>query len=594
MAAEKVANSLNLPRENMRLNDVEEGKFFFITTSPPTEKRNIGRFLMKTVWTLVVIVALALPTIAQEKLDWQIMSRIRHEAMHNSQAMEVLHHLTDKIGPRLTNSPNMKIANEYTRDKLEEWGLTNAHLEAWGPFGLGWSFSRSVVQLKAPRETPLMALPQAWTPGTDGPVTGEVVLINIESKEDLEKYKGTLAGKVVFLDEPRKYEHQIESTFERYTDQKLHDMCHFEIPDETTSWGRSWYKRYKLRKMLTPFLREEGALAAISISSRDDGIIRVMGGGSYDVDGDVGVPSLIMAAEHYNMVARKLQEEEKVELTIDVTAQFHDEDLMAYNTIAEIKGTDLADEIVMAGAHLDSWHAATGALDNGVGVAMVMEAIRILAALDLKPRRTVRIGLWSGEEQGLQGSRAHVEKHFIDYVLPEGSEMPKDRISRYMMYRKAKVQAKGSYDKFSVYFNLDNGGGKIRGIYTQGNTAVAPIFEEWLKPFKDLGSGWVTNNDTGGTDHQSFDRVGLPGFQFIQDPLNYSPKNHHTHLDVYDHVIPADVKQAAAVLAGFIYQAATRDEKLPRKHMSNLVEKKDEKKKKKKKKKRKSRHASVN
>jgi carboxypeptidase Q len=522
---------------------------------------------------LATLLCLVGPLAAQEKVDWEMMTRIRLEATANSKVMETLGHLTDKIGPRLTGSPALKQANEYTRQTLESWGLTNAQLQAY-PFGRGWSYSKCSVQLEAPRATQLLALPKAWTPATNGPVTGDAVLAVLDTEADLEKFKGKLAGKIVFLDKTREYEPKKEG-FKRYDDHGLDDLCTYEYDEETErradtrgnpSERENRFARMGLFRKINPFLREEGVLATVSISSRDDGIIRVMGGGSSDEGGEVGVPSLVMAAEYYNLVVRKLAAGEEVRLKVEVEAQFHDDDKMAYNTIAEIPGTDpkLKHEIVMIGAHLDSWHGGTGAIDNGAGVAVTMEAMRILKAIGAQPRRTIRIGLWTGEEQGLMGSRAYVMEHFAEMKMPEGLD---PNIPEFIRMRRGTPVPKKDHANFSAYYNLDNGSGKIRGIYTQQNAAVAPIFQEWLKPFADMGATTVTINNTGGTDHQAFDRVGLPGFQFIQDPLDYSPKNHHTNLDVLDHVQPADLKQASAVMAGFLYQTAQRDQKLPRKPM---------------------------
>lgn len=525
-----------------------------------------------------------------EPVDWDMVARIRAEAFNKSEVMDILHHLTDEIGPRLTNSPSMTKANEYTKKQLEEWGI-KAELEAF-PFGRGWSFDHTSVHLLSPRRMPLLALPKAWTPGTDGTVRAKVLYAAIESEEDMEKWDGKLEGKIVFISEARAYKHKDTPHVERYSHAELDDLCNFEIPEDRRRGGRSgrWAKYMALREKMRTYFKEQGVVATISISSRDDGIIRVMGGGSYKEGEDPGVPSLVMGAEHYNMVLRRIEEEKDVEMEVNVVARFHDEDMNGYNTIGEIPGTDKADEIVMAGAHLDSWHAAAGAMDNGVGVAVVMEAMRILKALDIKPRRTIRVGLWSGEEQGLHGSREHVGYHYADWVVPEDLKDASDMMKRW----RSKPAPKADHSKFSAYYNLDNGGGKIRGIYTQNNGAIVPIFKAWLEPFKDVDSGWVTQRNTGGTDHQSFDRAGLPGFQFIQDELSYSAKNHHTNIDVYDHVIPADLKQASAVMASFIYHTAQREERLPRKHIEFAeVEAKDGKKGKKKRKKGKSRNNSA-
>ena len=509
----------------------------------------------------------ALPAAAAEPIDWQMVNRIRDEGFNRSQVMATLEHLTDVIGPRLTGSPAARAANEWTRDRLAEWGLADAHLEAWGPFGRGWSFSRSSVHMLEPRQLPLMALPRAWTPGTRRPVRGEVVLVEAKEEPDLGEYKGKLKGKIVFLGEGREIDPPEGMLFRRFSDERLEELVAFDMPDPAA--GRRWIKRRlkeeEFGKALNEFLVEEKALASVVISSRDYGILRVHSGGSREPGESVGVPSVAMAAESYNWILRLLEDDVPVRLEIEVGAAFHDDDLMAYNTIAEIPGTDKADEIVMVGAHLDSWHAGSGSNDNGAGSVVAMEAVRILEALGVEPRRTIRIGLWTGEEQGLRGSLAHVEGLYASRPEPEDPE-EKKRPS-YTWTKRWPITVKPAHESFSAYFNLDNGSGRIRGIYTQGNAAARPIFERWLEPFHDLGADTVTNNDTRGTDHQSFDSYGLPGFQFIQDWLDYFTATHHTNLDVFDHARADDLKQASVIMASFLYHAAMRDERFPREPM---------------------------
>ena len=525
-----------------------------------------------------------------ESVDWNMVNRIRDEGFARSQAMATARHLTEEIGPRLTGSPAMKEANEWTRDRLASWGLANAEVEPWGEFGRGWSFDRAVVHLVEPFAMPLIALPEAWTPGTDGPVRGEVVRVSIESKDDLGAYRGRLAGKVLLIDEPRPLRDWDEPVLHRYDAAELTELTDFEIPDEDGPGGRDWRGRWELRQALPAFLAEEGVVATIEVSSRDAGLVRVGGGGSREPDGDPGVPGLVMAVEHYNRLARlapAAQREDPEEaaadteeeaaadagddeeeetgpapvVEIDVVARFHDDDLQGYNTFADLPGTDLADELVMVGAHLDSWHGAAGATDNAAGSAIVMEAVRILAAIDARPRRTIRIALWSGEEQGLLGSREWVRAKLGSRPIdPEQEDLP-----RFLRDETGPLTLHALHDEVSAYFNIDNGGGRIRGIYTQGNAAVAPIFEAWLRPFHDLGATTVTTNDTGGTDHLPFDRVGVPGFQFVQDGMDYFSLTHHTNADTYDHLSREDLAQASVVLASFLYHAATRDEPLPRK-----------------------------
>ncbi len=534
---------------------------------------------------------------AEEPIDWQAVNRIRDEGLRHSQVMSILEQLTDGIGPRLTGSPGMKESNEWTRQQLEEWGLANAHLEAF-EFGRGWSFTRASVHLLEPREMPLIALPEAWTPGTDGPVRGTAMRVKIKSKKDFEKYRGKLAGKILFMDDSKELESGQEPAIKRHTEE---DLAHFEelpIPGERQSaWRARRIKHWRLARELNQFLVDEKALATVSISSRDGGLVRVMGGGSREPGENPGVPSLMMTVEHYNWILRLLEGDEDdegeddedededdggeaeveddadsgedageatpVELEIDVRARFHDDDTKAYNTIAEIPGS--GDGLVIVGAHLDSWHAGTGATDNAAGCAVAMEAVRILKTLDLPLKRTVRIGLWAGEEQGLLGARAHVEKHFG--TVPVSDDPKQQELPMHMRTRVGEVEVKPDHARFSAYFNLDNGSGKIRGIWSQENAAAARVFETWLEPFHDLGADTVSTRNAYGTDHLPFDWVGLPGFQFIQDGLDYRSRTHHTNMDVLDHAVRDDLVQASVIMASFLYHAANREEALPRKPM---------------------------
>ena len=514
-----------------------------------------------------------------EPVDYGMVSLIRDEAYNNSKVMDTLAQLTDVLGPRLTGSPAAKQANEWTRQQLATWGLASAHLEAFGPFGRGWSLQHASVHAVAPFAAPLIALPKAWTPGTEGPVRGKVVKAKLESEADLEKSKGTLAGKIVLIADGRELRGPDKPLFRRYDEQELHDLAQFETVERrgalpapgTPVAGQpldreAARKRFRFQKTLRTFLAAEKALASVEPSDRDGGIVRVAGGGSRVKGEDPGVPALVMAAEHYNRLSRLLDRKMEVELEIDIKARFHDDDEMAYNTIAEIPGTDKQAEVVMLGAHLDSWHGGTGATDNAAGVAVGMEAVRILKALDVKPKRTIRIALWTGEEQGLLGSRAYAKEHFGSRPDPTDPE-EKDLPSFLRPPPSGPLTVKPEHAKLSAYFNLDNGTGRIRGVYTQGNVAAVPIFEAWLRPFADLGAATITNRNTGGTDHQSFDGVGLPGFQFIQDEADYSTRTHHTNMDVYDRLQKEDMMQASAIMASFVYHAAMREERFPRKHM---------------------------
>jgi carboxypeptidase Q len=523
--------------------------------------------MLRRLAVATVLAALFVPlararSVPSDPVDLVMVTRIREEGLKRSQVMETVEELTDVIGPRLTGSPQMKRANEWTRERLAGWGLANAHVETWGPFGRGWSYERSSVTMVAPQAVPLIALPKAWTPGTDGAVRGKVKRVRINTKSDFERHKGKLAGLVLFLSPPRTLRAPERPLFARYSDDELESLSHFDVGAAADNEGDEPRRtRRRFQRDLAEFLAAEKVLATVEVSERDGTLVRVMGGGSRDQDGNPGVPALVMAAEHYNRVLRLIERKQDVELEIDVKATFHGGEELSANTFAEIPGT--TDEIVMAGAHLDSWHAGTGATDNAAGSAVVMEAVRILKALEVKPRRTIRVALWSGEEQGLLGSRAYVEQHFAARADAEEARRSKDG-------RRARgaLTLKPEHAKLSAYFNVDNGTGKIRGVYTQQNAAAAPLFEAWLEPLRDLGATTVTNRNTGGTDHLSFDEVGLPAFQFIQDQADYATRTHHTNLDVYDRLQKEDLMQASVVLASFLYEAAQREERFPRKPLS--------------------------
>lgn len=502
---------------------------------------------------------------AEEPVDLAMVTRIRDEAFNNSKVMDTLAHLTDVIGPRLTGSPQLREANEWTRGQLESWGLQGARLEKWGPFGRGWTFERASVHMVSPAAVPLIALPKAWTPGTDGPRRGAVVKWKLEAEGDLERAKGKLAGRVVLLDDARELKGPDRPLFSRYSDAELRRLAEFGAGEDGRRPRRprdreGALRRARFEKALREFLAAENVLATVEASAREGALVRVAGGGSRHPDENPGVTALVMAAEHYNRLVRLVDRGTPVELEIEVRARFLDGDVMAYNTVAEIPGRD---EVVMLGAHLDSWHGGTGATDNGAGSAVVMEAARILRALDVQPRRTIRVALWTGEEQGLLGARAYVREHFGS--RPEPADPAERSLPSYLRRVTGPLTLRPDHAHLSAYFNVDNGTGRIRGVYTQQNAAAVPIFEAWLRPFADLGATTVSNRNTGSTDHVPFDAVGLPGFQFIQDDADYSTRTHHTNLDLYDRVERDDLVQASAILASFAYHAAMREERFPRK-----------------------------
>ena len=521
---------------------------------------------MKRLAASVCILSLAVSTVpAQERVDLDMVTKIRLEGFNRSQVMETASELMDRIGPRLTGSPQMKEANEWTKDRLASWGLANAHLESWGPFGRGWTWEGCTVRMTTPSFAELVAIPEAWTPGTSGPVRAKATRLNIKSKDELENFKGKLGGTIVFFGEMREIGLREKPDAERYDEKELEAEYMYQMPGGPPRYDRAELrKRRELRQAVEKFLEEEKALAMVSPGRGDMGTFGVQGGGTWKKGDPVGLPSVNMEPEHFGRVARLLDRSVPVEIEMDVKARFIEEDLMQWNTIAEIPGTDKKDEVVMLGAHLDSWHGATGATDNGAGSVAVMEAMRILKAVGAKPRRTIRVALWSGEEQALYGSKAYVAQHFASRPEPP----PEDKDKPFYLRKKTwPITPKPEHGKLSVYFNLDNGSGKIRGIYCEDNAAVVPIFEDWFEPFHDLGATVVTMNETGGTDHQSFDDVGLPGFQFVQDQLEYETRTHHTNMDLYERLQKNDLMQASVILASFAYNAAMRDGMIPRKPM---------------------------
>jgi len=511
---------------------------------------------------------------SEERVDLDMLTRIRAEGLERPQVMDTLFWLADVIGPRLTGSPEARKASEWARDQLARWGLSNVHVEPF-PFGRGWAFTRASARLVAPREAPLFALPEAWTPGTEGPVRGPVVQVKILTEKDFAQYHGKLAGKIVLLQEPRMLKLFTAGQAERLDEAGLAGLVQLQPPTpsqlqaQRTDERLAVRKRAQLRRALGQFLGEEKALALISASGEED-ILRVKSSGIWEqVDeeaarqGANGVPGLILTNEGYDGLVRLLDHGQPIELEIDIASRYDNKGVQAVNTVAEIPGSDGRGEVVMAGAHLDSWHMGTGATDNATGCAVVTEALRILKAVGAKPRRTIRVVLWMGEEEGHLGSYYYVKEHFA--TRPEPVDPVQKALPEPLRDETWPLQLKPEYGKLAAYFNVDNGSGRIRGIYAEGNAAVRPIFEAWFEPLRDLGASAVTLRAKGESDHVSFDSVGLPGFQFIQDELDYRTRTHHTNLDVYDRARAGDLQLAAVVLASFLYNAAMRPDLLPRK-----------------------------
>src|SRR5216683_1196427 len=512
------------------------------------EKRN-ARVCAK--FAAVLALAFALAWAAPAQTDWHaldpaVIGKFQDESAQNSHIMEVMGYLTDVYGPRLTNSPNIREAGEYAVKTLNSWGLENVHEESWGPFGRGWSNELFEANEVSPRHFPLIAYPKAWTSGTGGVITAEAVYAKIEKEEDFDTFRGKLRGKFVMTAPLRAVDAQFEALGHRYTDQELVDLAQPRPPQPPPDPAvrTRFLAQQQFNQKLLKFLTDEGASAWLEPSPHDGGTITVMGGGSRDPKDPLVLPRVAVAIENYGRIFRTLEKHVPVTLAVNIVNKLYDENLDSFNIVAEIPGTDKADEVVMLGAHFDSWDSGTGATDNAAGSAVVMEVMRILKASGLKMRRTVRLALWTGEEEGLLGSRAYVKEHFGD---------------------RQSLQIKPDHAKVSAYFNVDNGTGKIRGAYLQGNELVRPIFEKWMEPFKSMGMTTLSARGTGGTDHVSFDEVGLPGFQFIQDPIEYEPRTHHTNMDVYERIQEADLKQMAVIVASFVYMTANAAEQLPRK-----------------------------
>ncbi len=515
---------------------------------------------MKVIRGCILTFLLLTVAVAQDKADLSMIHRIKAEAFQNSKIMEHVFFLTDVHGPRLTNSPGYRSSGEWSVKRLAEYGLVNARLEKWGPFGRGWSHSRFSAHMLEPQYSTLIGFPLAWSPGTEGPVTAEVVHAVMRTEEDLNRHKGKLQGKIVMIDPPRSLEMVTAAPGRRLSETELQALWMAPDPSPrrpmagppmlgpmppTPSPAPQMQDFRKLTARRNQFLKDEGVVAVLTTGYRGDGgTVFATSGGSRDAKEPTPPPMAAIAGEHYNRIVRLLENKVPVRVELDIRAAFHDETLDSFNVIAEIPGHSKKDEVVILGAHLDSWHAATGATDNASGCAVVIEAVRILQALEVKMDRTVRVALWGGEEQGLLGSRAYVRDTFAD---PDT------------------MQLKPAHAQVAAYYNYDNGGGKIRGIYLQNNDMLRETFEAWMAPFKDLGASTVTIRNTSGTDHLAFDAVGLPGFQFIQDPLEYSTRTHHSNMDVYDRIQPGDLMQSAVIMASFAYHTATRRDLLPRK-----------------------------
>ena len=516
------------------------------------------------------------PQPQRETLDLNMYQLIRNEGIGHSHVMEYASGLDDGIGPRLTGSPNLKRANEWTRDQLTAMGCSNAHLEDWGEFGMGWQQLNTWVRMTSPDTAVLIAQAGPWSPATQGAVSGPAIWIEVKEEKDLDKYKGKLAGHIVLFGDMREVKPVEKPLWTRLDDAELKKLTEYPTHPEGEDYIERFKKRTELRQKIGQFLAAEHALAVV-MPSRDgqngggsggtifDDNGTAFGWGVYQRENADPLPVLVMAIENYGRIYRLLKARVPVSLEMNVDTKFFGDHEHGYDTVAEIPGADpkLKDEIVMLGGHLDSWASGTGATDNGAGTVVALEVMRILNTLQVKPRRTIRIALWTGEEQGEFGSYGYVKQHF-GYV-PLSTAPDQLKLPEWLRKPAGPVELKPEQAKISGYFNVDNGSGRIRGVYLQENAAMAPIFQQWIEPLKDLGVSTITLRNTGGTDHEAFDGVGIPGFQFIQDPLDYESRAHHSNMDTYERLSPGDLAQAAVVEAIFVYNTAMRDQMLPRK-----------------------------
>jgi hypothetical protein len=518
------------------------------------------------------------PQPATEALDLNMYAQIRTEGLTHGKVMQFAGALSDGIGPRLTGSPNLDRAYDWAIATLTKVGLENAHKEDWGEFGFGWQQINTWARMVSPDPEPLWLQAAPWSPATKGPVSGEIVYVPLADAAELDALKGKLAGKIVLLGAMRPTPDITEPLFHRYTDEELKEMEGPQMPrgGAPANFAALIADRARIAALRTRALKmmtDEG-VAAIITPSRDGGdgggtgIIFDDNGanlvrGAQTAENAVKIPNAVMMIEHYNRLARLATNHVPVTVEVNIDTKFTGDHVHGYDVIAEIPGTDpkLKDQVVMVGGHFDSWISGTGATDNGAGSIAAMEAVRILKALGLKPKRTIRIALWTGEEQGLYGSQGYVKQHFGTFAPAANS----DGQPAFATRTRGPLTVTKEWETLDAYYNLDNGTGKVRGVYTQGNYGIAPIFAQWIAPLKDLGVTTITNRNTGGTDHLSYDAVGLPGFQYIQDPMDYETRTHHSDMDTYDRLHEADLEQAAIVEAIFLWNTSEREAMMPRK-----------------------------
>jgi hypothetical protein len=508
-------------------------------------------------FTSFLLLSTSFLSLGQESIDTVILRKIKEEGLSRSHLMNTAFYLTDVCGPRLTGSPGLIKAQNWTIERLRSWGINNGRREAWGKFGKGWEVKKNYAAITSPYYQAIIAVPKAWTPGTGAPLKSEVVLVKADTVSDLERYKGKLRGKIVILDTDPNKGRNFKPDATRLSEAELRKLQNAVAPPQQSGppkplsyqdapWLFEMFRKNDLKRAIVDFLKGEGAALILSQAGGAHGTLFTSTGASHNADAPTVIPELETSGEDYQRILRLLKNGIKVSMEAEIETSFYTDDMEGYNVMAELPGTDkkVKDEVVMIGGHLDSWHASTGATDNAAGVAVTMEAMRILKALNFKPKRTIRLALWDAEEQSFKGSRQYVYRHYGN---------------------RQTMQLKEEHSKLSAYYNLDIGTGRIQGIYLQRNAAARKIFESWFAPLKDLSAGIVTINSTGSTDHESFDDIGLPGFQFIQDPLDYDSRTHHTNQDSFDKLSESDLKQAAIVIAWFAYNTAQRTELMPRK-----------------------------
>lgn len=499
---------------------------------------------------LIVAFLWASHTNAQENVDLEMIYKIKTEGTKNSQIQDLSFHLTDLMGPRLSGSTNLRRARKWASEKFTSWGLQNVKIDSYGDFGRGWDVKKSYIAMKIPYYAPIIGYPKAWTEGTKGLVSGEVILVNIQSEADIEQYKGKLSGKIVMLPSVLSTSPAFSAEARRLTDEELQSRKEISINAATgarytPAQMQQMRDQRALDQKVNEFLIIEDIALRLTGTRGNFGTVFHTRAGSFSTAKNKTLPEMEIALEHFGRIERLLKNGQTVNIDAEIEVEWLDDDYKGYNVLAEIPGTDkmLKPELVMLGAHLDSWHAGTGANDNAAGVVVMMEAIRILKTLGIQPRRTIRIALWGEEEQGLFGSRGYVQQYVGDRQSQEKKE---------------------EWDKISAYYNVDNGSGKIRGIYLEGNDQLVPVFEKWFEPFHEMGAKTITRRNTGSTDHVAFDAVGVPGFQFIQDPIDYG-RGYHTNMDLYERMQQGDMTQSAIIVAAMVYHTAQRDLKLPRK-----------------------------